>query len=82
MSKLSFEEVIQSIADQHGVSVEKVLERLEECIDFGSNNHSPEVKNHWREMAEGKERPTVQNLIAYAAGLVISRSIKQGIKTQ
>lgn len=81
MNNLSYEEIIKTIADRHGVSVNEVLEGLEACIDIGMNNQDPTVKEHWSKMALGKERPAVSDLITYTAGLTVARCMEEGIKT-
>ena len=81
MNNLSYEEIIKTIADHHGVTVNEVLEGLEACIDIGLNNQEPSVKEHWSEMAQGKERPAVSDLITYSAGLTVARCVEEGIKT-
>ena len=78
---LSYEEILKTIADRHGVTVNEVLEGLEACIDIGMNNQDPAVKEHWSEIAQGKERPTVSDLITYTAGLTIARCVEEGKKT-
>ena len=82
MSQLSFEEIIKSIADRHGVTSEEVREGLEACIDFGMNNPDPAVKGQWFEMAEGKERPSISDLLTYTAGMAVARCLERGSKTQ
>ena len=81
MNNLSYDEIIKTIAERHGVTVGEVLQGLEACIDFGVNNQDPSVKKHWGEMAEGKDRAAVSDLITYATGMVVARCVKEGIKT-
>jgi len=81
MNNLSYEKIIKTIADRHGVTVNEVLEGLEACIDIGVNNQDSAVKEHWSEMAQGKERPSVSDMITYTAALTVARCVEEGIKT-
>jgi len=76
LASLSYKEIVRIIADRHGVTEEEVRNGLEACIDYGITDPNPEVKAQWTEMAQGKERPSVPDLLSFTAGMAIARCIE------
>ncbi|MCL2568872.1 MAG: hypothetical protein FWE12_05485 [Oscillospiraceae bacterium] len=67
------EEVLQKIAEAHGVSVEEVRREIELAAKFAQENPDPKIQAHWASIPRRGDALTPNELIAHLATMVEDR---------
>ena len=57
--------VLQRVADENGVSLDTVLEEIEQIIDVGKQSRDPLIRSRWEAMTRRGRQPTVTELMRY-----------------
>ena len=63
---------LQRVAQQQGITIEQVIESINEVIQIGMANPDPIVKARWALIPRKGEAPTAVELVAYLGELMLS----------
>lgn len=74
MNKKKVIKAFEKIAARDGISVAKVREEIQKAIDEGLKSPEPAVQEQWRKMPYRGEKPTPEEVVAYLAKQVKSKS--------
>ena len=64
---LSLKKALEETAHRHNVPVSEVESEIQAIIDELYDSEDPEINQAWREILPNGEKPSVEQLIAYAA---------------
>ena len=65
----SVKNVLKTVADNNGVSVETVRHEIEVAIAAARENTDPNVRAFWNDLPCKGETPTPEEVIAYITGM-------------
>lgn len=63
---------LQRVAQQQGITIEQVIEDINEVIQIGMANPDPVVKARWDLIPRVGNAPTAVELVAYLGELMLS----------
>ena len=67
---LSVKEALEETARRHNVPLSEVESEIQAVIDELYYSDKPEIRGVWREILPNGEKPTVEQLITYAAEII------------
>lgn len=62
---MNIDKILNEIADKNNVSVEEVLNDIQEALDYGWNSKDKKVQEYWRKIPSKYEKPTLEEVILY-----------------
>lgn len=62
---MNIDKILNEIADKNNVSVEEVLNDIQEALDYGWNSKDEKVQEYWRKIPTNYEKPTLEEVILY-----------------
>lgn len=70
MNKKKIERSLKKIAAKNGVSVAEVRRDIEAALNHAKSNPDPQIQAFWASIPCKGDKPTPEEVIAYAASLV------------
>lgn len=58
-------EILKTITEKEGTTVEHVRLEIQRAIDIGFENPNPQIKSYWQSVPHKAERPTPEEVICF-----------------
>ncbi len=63
---------LERVAEQEGITIEQVIEEINEVIQIGMANPDPIIKARWALIPRVGKAPTAVELVAYLGEMILS----------